>query len=459
MKCFFRHFTDPREIEFMSFQGKQLSAEMAELVVQLKEHYDKERKCGKFVSTMDPAGRVAAGLEIGIATVKRVMSQYKRSGGKVLVRPVERPGRPPGQICNNVQPLVRQFIRSENMLGKRVSIEKLRKHLSSEYDIEIPRMTLWRALKRWGFTHGAGRRRDALKEQNHVILARRKYLRAKRANRNPDGSLKYPEVYLDETYINKNHSCRFTWYLSQDGPWVNKPSGVGPRFIIVHAVTKDGWVNNAQLVFEAKKRTGDYHGQMNWTNFSKWFQSQLLPNIPPKSMIILDNAKYHNVLMDGFFPNTSSSKKQLSDWLTRNGYSWSEDMLKTELLEFCTRLAPVPEYSLDKLAAEHEVTILRTPPYHPELQPIETCWAVVKNYMADHCDFTMVGLRNNLPNAFAKVTPNTCREIIASVREQEDKYWHEDEKLDVEYTNDNTEEYLGRKLFEDEGLEYYLEEV
>ncbi len=79
--------------------------------------------------------------------------------------------------------------------------------------------------------------------------------------------------------------------------------------------------------------------------------------------------------------------------------------------------------------------------------------------MADHCDFTMAGLRNNLPNAFAEVTPNTCREIIASVREQEDKYWHEDEKLDVEYANDNTEEYLGRKLFEDEGLEYYIEEV
>lgn len=47
---------------------------------------------------------------------------------------------------------------------------------------------------------------------------------------------------------------RFTWYLSQDGPWVNKPSsGVGPRLIIVNAITKDGWVNNARLIFEEKK--------------------------------------------------------------------------------------------------------------------------------------------------------------------------------------------------------------
>jgi len=33
-------------------------------------------------------------------------------------------------------------------------------------------------------------------------------------------------------------------------------------------------------------------------------------------------------------------------------------------------------------------SILRTPQYHPELQPIETCWGIVKNHMADQCDFT-----------------------------------------------------------------------
>ena len=443
----------------MSFQGKQLSADMVEMIVRLKKHYDKERKCQKFVSTKNPAGRTATSLGMGVATVKRIMSEYKRSGEKVVVHPIDRPGRPPNQICNNIQPIVRQRIRSENLLGRRVSIEKLRKFLISNCSVDIPRMTLWRALKRWGFTYGTGRRRDSLKEQDHVILARREYLRVKRANRNSDGSLKRPEVYLDETFVNKNHSCRFTWYLEEDGPWVNKPSGVGPRYIIVNAITKDGWVKGAQLVFEAKKRTGDYHGQMNWANFSKWFTSQLLPNIPAKSIIILDNAKYHNVLTDGFFPNTSTSKTQLRAWLTRNGYPWREDMLKAELLELCTRLAPTPEYRLDKMAAEKNMSILRTPPYHPELQPIETCWAIVKNYIADHCDYTMAGLRNNLPKAFSKVTDNTCKKIISEVIRQEDKYWLEDEKLDEEYAADEAEEYIGRKLFEDEGLEHYIEEM
>lgn len=134
-------------------------------------------------------------------------------------------------------------------------------------------------------------------------------------------------------------------------------------------------------------------------------------------------------------------------------------MLKSELLELCTRLAPAPEYRLDNLAAEHGISILRTPPYHPELQPIETCWAVVKNHMADNCDFTMAGLRDRLPEAFAKVTSNTCKEIISKVFKQEEKYWSEDEKLDEIYSENAEEEYVGSRAFESQGEESYLEAI
>jgi len=72
---------------------------------------------------------------------------------------------------------------------------------------------------------------------------------------------------------------------------------------LVHAITEDGWVDGAQLVFEAKKRTADYHGQTNWDNFSKWFENQLLPNIASKSIVILNNARHHNVLDSDVAPN------------------------------------------------------------------------------------------------------------------------------------------------------------
>jgi hypothetical protein len=263
-----------------------------------------------------------------------------------------------------------------------------------------------------------------------VIVARRKYLRQKIANRNEDGSLKRPEVYLDETYLNKNHSDANTWYLGTDGPWFNKPSGKGPRLIIVNAITKDGWVKNAGLVFQAKQRTGDYHDQMNWNNFSKWFIDKLLPNIPPNSLIIMDNAKYHNVLTEDTFPKINSRKQELQEWLTTNNYYWTQDMLKAELFELCREYAPPPKLKLDEIAQTYGHTILRTPQYHPELQPIETCWGIVKNHCSDHCKFTMESLYKELPIGFSKVTPETCQQLIAKVKKQEEKFWQEDAETD-----------------------------
>jgi phosphoribosylformylglycinamidine (FGAM) synthase-like enzyme len=58
------------------------------------------------------------------------------------------------------------------------------------------------------------------------------------------------------------------------------------------------------------------------------------------------------------------------------------------------------------------------PQYHPERQPIEICWAIVKNYMADHCNFTIENFRMEIPNAFEQVKPSTCKKLISKVAKQ-----------------------------------------
>lgn len=419
----------------MSFQGKEFTAEMKQLIVDLKLHFDTEKKLGKFVSTKNATKRVAQGLGIGEATVKRIMAAHKH--GKGIEEETKERGKPPYRLSCNLQPVIREFIRDKNLKGRKIGAEQIQDYLFKKHDIEIPMSTLLRSLNRLGFTYGIGKRRSTLKERDYVVLARRRYLRRKIANRNFDGSLKQAEVYLDETYINKNHSNQFTWYLDEDGPWVNKPSGKGPRLIIVHGITKDGWVNGAQLIFDAKKRTGDYHGQMNWENFSKWFEIQLLPNIPENSLIIMDNAGYHNVLADDSFPTPKTRKEELLAWLERNWIPWTDDMLKPELYALCKRFAPAPEFKLDQIAEAAGHSILRTPQYHPEFQPIETCWAIVKNYMGDNCDFTMQSFHAQLPLALAKVKSRTCKKLIAKVARQEDKYWDEDIQLYEEIDEDN----------------------
>lgn len=227
--------------------------------------------------------------------------------------------------------------------------------------------TLARTLDRWGFEFGKGVRTQNLKEKNYVIAARKRYLRRKISNRLSDKDLagKMPEVYLlDESYIKKNHSNDFTWYSSVDGPWLGKPTGKGERLIIINAITIDGWVPNAKLVFKSSRKTGDYHGQMNYELFSKWFKEYLIPNIPKNSLIIMDNAAYHNKLSLCSAPISNSSKADIRSWLEGNKIPVSEDCLKAELVELLNRFAPSPTYAIDEIAREYGHEILRTPQYH-----------------------------------------------------------------------------------------------
>ena len=238
----------------MTFQGKEFTRGMKQLVVNLKTFNDIERQ-RKNLNAVWAIEQTAKELGIGEATVRRIMAEYNKNRQSVPEDQSKARGRPEHKIPLGLQTVVRQFIRSQNLKGQHVSVELVLEHLREldpEYD--FPATTLWRTLSRWGFTYGTGKRRSALKERDYVILARRRYLRHKLLNRKPDGTFIRPEVYLDETFVNKNHSNQFTWYYSEDGPEVNKPSGKGERLIIVNAVTIDGWVHNAQLVSKPKRR-------------------------------------------------------------------------------------------------------------------------------------------------------------------------------------------------------------
>jgi transposase len=169
---------------------------------------------------------------------------------------------------------------------------------------------------------------------------------------------------------------------------------------------------------------------MNWDLFKKWFMEMLLENIPPKSLIIMDNASYHNTLSEHSPPTPLCSKKRITDWLERNRIYCRQDCLKPELVEILKKLVPEPSYAIDEIARSYGHEVIRTPPYHPELQPIETCWGVVKNHIARHSDFTMKNLLEQLDVGFAKVTGKTCEEIINNVRKIEDDFWTEDLRFD-----------------------------
>lgn len=413
----------------MATQGSPLTPEFKRAIVLLKGYFDRtqgdltEQACSS-------VQRTAHALEVGLATVKRVMADYNRNPALLEGEGSLRRGHRPRALGDSLQTITRDYVRQANREGVHITLEMLADYLKAEGSApEFSVRTLGRALDRWGFTFGKGTRSQHLKEKDRVVAARQRYLRAKRANRRGTEVIR-PEIYLDESYVNKNHSNDFIWYCDEDGPWVQKPGGKGERLIIVHAMSQHGWLPGAKLTFKSSRKTGDYHGQMNHELFARWFTEQLLPHIPERSLIILDNASYHNTLSAHSAPTASCKKVDIRAWLQRQGIPVSDDCLKAELVEILAKLAPPPTYALDELASAHGHEILRTPPYHPELQPIETCWAVVKNQIARKNKFTMADLVAQLDDAFERVTEQTCSGLINKVRQVEDKYWREDMQLD-----------------------------
>jgi hypothetical protein len=87
---------------------------------------------------------------------------------------------------------------------------------------------------------------------------------------------------------------------------------------------------SALLNFESNQTMGDYHKEMNSSNYMQCVQKKLILNLPHKYVFIIDNATYHYVLSEKCL--TSSSKKEdTENLLLKNKIPLSGDLLKAEL--------------------------------------------------------------------------------------------------------------------------------
>jgi hypothetical protein len=85
------------------------------------------------------------------------------------------------------------------------------------------------------------------------------------------------------------------------------------------------------LIFVAGTKSGDYHDSMKGENFEHWMSTQLLPNLEEPSVIVMDNASYHSVLVEK--PRTQSWRKdEIIAWLQEMGIPFAEGSFKAELL-------------------------------------------------------------------------------------------------------------------------------
>ena len=172
-------------------------------------------------------------------------------------------------------------------------------------------------------------------------------------------------------------------------------------------------MDGADLVFRSKTNSADYHDEMNSEHFMEWMTEQLLPRLEEPSVIILDNASYHNKQRDKL-PTSNDRKDNIKTWLDQHNITHSDTDTKKTLSQKVKQQRSTPLYLTDEAAHEHGHAVLCLPVAHCELNPIELAWASVKGYVAKHnTGYRLQGVERLTPEAFAHTTTdmwsNFCR--------------------------------------------------
>ena len=167
---------------------------------------------------------------------------------------------------------------------------------------------------------------------------------------------------------------------------------------------------------------------MTSKHFESWWSDQLLPNIPPNTLIVMDNAPYHSRRREAYLVK-SWTKKKMVEWLTLKGIPYPDKCLKTEIWSIVKTHRPVhPEYFVDDIAKQAGHEVVRLPVAHCELNPIEMAWSQMKHYIKTHnTKFTLSEMERLTHIGFTAVTADRWISLIAHVKEKvEDHYWETD---------------------------------
>ncbi len=288
-------------------------------------------------------------------------------------------------------------------------------------------------------------------------------------------------VYVDESYIHSHHASKKGWFHPTDRDVIGDDAG--KRLIILHAMTDSGllavpdtvasnWLSEpaltAELVFEEVLEDGqddsDYHNTMTGAKFVAWLRHRLLPTFaelhPGKKMyLVLDNASYHKPRDESW---VSGSKAKNKHELTHTLLDLGVTQLTT--VGDSPRTVPAHRFEApvgaggptkdDLIAAiqlwldqhpDHNRTVVEqlmddaghsliyTPPFCPEVQPIELLWAKIKRYVADRATHnrSMTEAREQTEEAFEQITKLYCNSVVRHCHDWIDQFIASDGAQDL----------------------------
>ncbi|XP_051158574.1 uncharacterized protein LOC127279959 [Leptopilina boulardi] len=364
--------------------------------------------------------------------------EYEQSG--TVISPNRTKSRP--KIIQKLDELQKTLIRRKVhafYVNKELpTLDKLKAVLDDEEEFpKLCRSSIHSVLKELKFTYQKRKRNSVLLERNDLVLWPREYLEKIR---------KYCEegktiYFLDETWINVGDVSSRAWYdetivsgrqaflrgLTTGPP---NPTGKGKRIIVLHIGSDKGFVEEGLLFFESKKNSMDFHDEMNGENFKEWFEN-IITKLEDDCVIVMDNAPYHSVKVEKV-PISTWKKVDIQNWLKEKGLNYDETMIKAQLLNIVKGVKKqYNSYVIDEIAKKNNKIILRLPPYHCELNPIEMVWSMVKGYVkSNNFTFKLEDVKKLLLEGINRVTSENWQSCVRHVIREEEKFWNIDHRID-----------------------------
>ena len=321
---------------------------------------------------------------------------------------------------DDMKAFLRSHILGELESGRAVTRTSVGDAIKAHFDLDYTRQAVGVIMKRYGFKYKTLRTQSDKHDDEAYVKLRDTYVRLLTDNRKAlqgprMGLPKRPEVYLDESYVDvKMHptkgwtidNARLSRNISQSGRACMV--GAGVAFANDDRLVAE-WVAGSFETWSSKDgardihgNERDYHGNFNAKLFEKWF-TKLCITIKDRygdAIFIMDGAGYHKRCLNPA-PGSDAKKAALIEYLTElnekivtNGgeaiFDPAAKHCKASLLALIKANKPPKVFAVHTIAQKHGHEVLFTPPYHPELQPIEIVWGALKNHLTANKDWNNV---------------------------------------------------------------------
>lgn len=414
-------------------KGKKLHSQTKEVINNVLTFMKTEAAEGITIGLEKVQERVKKATGVSRSSIQRISAEAKKiESGQIVSFETPDKKRTTKKRVLDIDEfdecVVRRTVYGFYITEKRVpTVDSLRRKLAELIGFTGGNTTLRALLRRLGFRWKKTRtNRCVLIEKPDIRQKRINYLRLIKKYRAEERNI----VYVDESYILSSHVHQKSW-CDDSNKGLLAPVSKGQRLIIIHAGGENGFVPNALLMWKANQASGDYHHQMNRDNYEKWVREKLIPNLPPNSVVVFDNAPYHNVSLNKA-PTSNTPKEEMKKWLDKEEIPYSQDMLKPTLYELIKTAKPRKvKYSVDQIFENAGHIPLRLPPYSPDLNPIETVWSIVKGWVATHnTTFNLSDVQRLCIEKFNTMTKSDWVPLCNRVKKIEDEYMEREVPFD-----------------------------